>query len=585
MLSETRNCQNCKQEFRIEPEDFAFYEKMAVPAPTWCAECRAVRRFAFWNERQLFLKTDARTGKKIFSTFPEESPIKIYDHDYWWGDAWDPMQHGRAYDFSRPFFAQFYDLVTAVPRPSRDIKDLEHSDYCNNATGFKNCYLCFNGDDNENCLYSVGFRNSKDSMDVYSGNRLEQCYDVYSCDKNYRLFFSVEADENTESAFLRNCVSCLNCFGCVGLRNKQYHLWNKPYTKEDYAKKIKEYDLGSWRALEALRAEARTFSLRYPYRFAQIYNSENAIGDYIYGSRNVYQCFEAFEVENVRYCQNVVSDVKDAMDFTNWGDKSERVYESTICGASVYNIKFCMNVWPSSSDLTYCVDCHSSSNLFGCVGLRKKSYCIFNVQYTKAEYEELVSKIIAHMNSMSYTDRVGRVYRYGEFFPPEHSPFAYTESVGNDYLPMEKSAVIAAGFNWRDQNPKEYEITVRASDLPDHIRDVPDNTTKELIQCATCKKAYRMQAVELKYLRAWGIAAPRQCPSCRHGGRLILRNRFRWYERQCECAGARSANKVYQNVVKHPHDAAPCLNKFETTFAPEKSNIVYCEPCYQAEVA
>jgi len=28
MQPETKNCQNCKQGFTIEPEDFAFYEKM-----------------------------------------------------------------------------------------------------------------------------------------------------------------------------------------------------------------------------------------------------------------------------------------------------------------------------------------------------------------------------------------------------------------------------------------------------------------------------------------------------------------------------------------------------------------------------
>ena len=28
--------QNCKKEFTIEPEDFNFYEKIKVPAPTFC---------------------------------------------------------------------------------------------------------------------------------------------------------------------------------------------------------------------------------------------------------------------------------------------------------------------------------------------------------------------------------------------------------------------------------------------------------------------------------------------------------------------------------------------------------------------
>ena len=38
MTGEQKNCQNCKKDFVIEPDDFLFYEKMKVPAPTFCAE-------------------------------------------------------------------------------------------------------------------------------------------------------------------------------------------------------------------------------------------------------------------------------------------------------------------------------------------------------------------------------------------------------------------------------------------------------------------------------------------------------------------------------------------------------------------
>jgi len=37
--SENRICQNCKSDFIIELEDFSFYEKMKVPAPTFCPYC------------------------------------------------------------------------------------------------------------------------------------------------------------------------------------------------------------------------------------------------------------------------------------------------------------------------------------------------------------------------------------------------------------------------------------------------------------------------------------------------------------------------------------------------------------------
>jgi len=48
--SEIKNCQNCKKDFTVEPEDFNFYEKIKVPPPTFCPECRLVRRMLWRNE-------------------------------------------------------------------------------------------------------------------------------------------------------------------------------------------------------------------------------------------------------------------------------------------------------------------------------------------------------------------------------------------------------------------------------------------------------------------------------------------------------------------------------------------------------
>ena len=61
--------------------------------------------------------------------------------------------------------------------------------------------------------------------------------------------------------------------------------------------------------------------------------------------------------------------------------------------------------------------------------MRNNSYCILNKQYTKEEYEALVSKIIEQMNTMPYVDKNGVTYKYGEFFPIELSPFGYNETV------------------------------------------------------------------------------------------------------------------------------------------------------------
>ena len=112
---ETKTCQNCKKDFIIEPDDISFYEKMDVPHPTFCPLCRAQRRFAFRNERVLYKRKSGATGEEIFTMYPKESGVKIYEKEMWMSDKWDLTEYGVDYDFSKPFFTQFFELVKQVP--------------------------------------------------------------------------------------------------------------------------------------------------------------------------------------------------------------------------------------------------------------------------------------------------------------------------------------------------------------------------------------------------------------------------------------------------------------------------------------
>jgi len=62
-------CQNCKKDFIIEPEDFNFYKKIKVPPPTFCPECRLVRRMISTNERVLYKRKCDLTGERILSMY------------------------------------------------------------------------------------------------------------------------------------------------------------------------------------------------------------------------------------------------------------------------------------------------------------------------------------------------------------------------------------------------------------------------------------------------------------------------------------------------------------------------------------
>ncbi|KKU90959.1 MAG: hypothetical protein UY23_C0005G0055 [Candidatus Jorgensenbacteria bacterium GW2011_GWA1_48_11] len=579
-------CQNCKNNFVIEPEDFKFYEKIHVPPPTFCFECRAVRRLNFWNEHNLLRNVDNLTGKEIFSTYPKSSGLKVYERDYWWSDKWDPMEYGRDYDFARPFFEQFKELFYAVPWPSRSIQDLVNSDYCDQATGLKNCYLCFNGGFSEDSLYGVAFQNMRNSVDFYAAISNELCYEGYQLGDSYRVFFGEDVFNCVDSWFLLNCTDCQNCFGCVNLRHKKYHIFNKPYSKEAYGQKLKEFNLGSYRSLMDAKDKFEEFRLRFPVKYIHsTTDSVNVSGDYVYWGKNANYCYEAGQLENVKFIQNVAGGVKDSYDYTSWGENVELLYESVSCGRNCQRLKFCFDCWPACQDLEYSVNCHSSSNLFGCVGLQKKQYCIFNKQYTREEYGELVAKIKKHMVEMPYRDNKGNLYKYGEFLPFEFSPLAYNETKAQDYYPLSKKEVENKNYLWRDIERREFQTTVSASDLPDRIDEVDAGVLKELIGCLQCGRAYRVIAPELEFYKRFGLPLPRLCSNCRYFARLKRRNSLKLQERACMCAGGGSERSVYKNTAEHFHKSDHCPNKFITAYSSERREIIYCEQCYNAEIA
>ncbi|MDP3710786.1 MAG: hypothetical protein Q8R29_03655 [bacterium] len=602
MKSEAKQCQNCKNEFTIEPEDFLFYEKIKVPASTWCPECIWQLLFLWRNERSLYKRKCNAPGheEEIISIFPPDSEINsVYDYKFWWSDNWDSLQYGREYNFSEPFLQQFGKLLASVPQPNVIQTNSINSEYCNSVLGAKNCYLVFAASRIENTYYSSWLDEIRDCLDILWSHHGELGYENVLCNDFYKLFFSGFSEECSESAFLWDCRGCSYCFGCVGLRNKQYHIFNKPYSKEEYFSKIKEYNLGSFAELSKIKKDFQEFKLKYPHKYARITNSVNSTGDNLKNAKNAFYCFDSTmgAFEDCRYVAVPFGKdeaIKDSHSSFGVGHGFSFAYQSAsvITGSSVF---FSKKIW-TGYNIQYSYNCHNCHDLFACVGLRNKSYCILNKQYSKEEYEKLVPQIIDHMNQMPYTDSKGRIYRYGEFFPPERSPFAYNETIAQEYFPLTKEQAEQQGYRWKEPETKNYQITKTPDQLPDHIKDVKDGILNDIIQCAhvttsqvvtcneQCTTAFRIIPQELEFYRKNNIALPRLCPNCRHYQRLKQRNPLKLWQRKCQCSGTKSDNGIYQNQTNHFHQDQHCPNEFETSYAPERQEIVYCEECYQQEV-
>ena len=565
MNPESKNCQNCKSEFTIEVDDFSFYEKMKVPAPTFCPECRFQRRCSWRNDTSLYSTNCSLCEKRVVSMYAPDSGMTIYCNKCWWSDKWDPYSYAVDYDFSRPFFEQYNELMHRVPHIALVNDDGISSigcEYTGDCWFAKNCYMTFCAWKIENVMYGYFNLGGKDMMDcLYVLDTADWMYECINCDRGYKLKNSQLCLSCTDSTFLYDCRNCSDCFMSSGLRNKRYFYKNQQYSKQAYEEILASYNLDTFSGVEKAQKEFYEFILEAPRRFSQIYKSFNCTGEGLTNGKNAKDCFVGNAIENSRFVQHGGKNV-DSYDVTAAGEHSES-YEGLILDHSNHNFFGLYSV--KSQNLEYTMHCHSSKYLFGCVGLKKGEYSVFNKRYTKDEYEKLIVQIREQMDSVPYIDKMGNVYKYGEFFPIELSPFGYNETVAPQFFPLDKDEAKNKNYNWQDNIQKTVgKQTVEIQNIPESINDINDEYVNEVFECMDCKRNYKMIPEELRFYKVMNIPIPRRCFYCRFDNRLKRRNPFKLWHRSC----------MKEN----------CQNEFETTYAPGRPEIIYCEKCYQQEV-
>ena len=111
---------------------------------------------------------------------------------------------------------------------------------------------------------------------------------------------------------------------------------------------------------------------------------------------------------------------------------------------------------------------------------------------------------------------------------------------------------------------------MQPADLPDYIKDVKDDILNQVIACEhkgecneQCMGAFKIISSELEFYRKMNLALPRLCSNCRHYARLHQRLPFKLWDRTC----------------------AKCGKAIKTAYSPDRQEIIYCEQCYNKEVA
>ena len=342
--------------------------------------------------------------------------------------------------------------------------------------------------------------------------------------------------------------------------------------------------LGTPSLLEKTLADfKKTLQEKVIHKFMTGERNHDVSGEFIYSSKNVHNSYYIHDGENEKYAVRGGIGQKDAMDV--FGVHSgELAYE---CNNIDYSSRcfFSLN-GENNMDSSYIVDCDHLNNSFGSIAVRKKEYCILNKQYDEKTYNEMKEKIISQMDSVPCIDKKGRIYKYGEFFPAELSPHAYNETLAQEYVPIDEERAGEMGYSWDKVEEKSYVPTKNWKELPENIGKVDDSILSEIILCQAwdldkksaqnhkCTKAFRITQNELTMYKKWNMPLPTKCPNTRNFELSQLRTAPNFWHRSCMC-----------ELKNHPHGTGKCTNEFETAYSPDKSEIVYCEGCYQQEVS
>ena len=547
-----RACEKCHQDFVIEVDDVPFYEKMDLPLPSMCPNCRWKYLLAFWVFGRFRIAKSALSGKTIITDISESAPFLIYDRAEFVSDAWDPLTYGKDYDPSCSFIEQLVELQSKVPHPHQVGIKNTNSDWADDVWESKDAYLSRSVAGLDSVSYGYRLLNCKNSVDLTFCWDLERSYDCLYCFKSYNLNYSFNSRDCIDSYFLYDCRNCQNCFMSWNLRNQKYCILNQPYSKEEYEEKIKEYNLKSRSEIEKLKKEFWQH-LRRDSVHRQHYNVQtvNSTGNFLNNDKNCHNSYFIEDSENCRHCFRGRG--KEVIDSISLFD-SEKIANGALDQFGYGNI---CNLYTSSCRYSAYLDASEECEYcFGCVGLRKKKYCILNKQYTESEYKELVEKIKTDMKSRG---------EWGKFWPLSVAYSGYNLSLAQMQFPMTKDEALKFGAKWEESNEPHYENIIKGDDLPDSIDEVSDDIVKQRVLCPETKLSYNITKDELQFYREHGIPLPN-----RHFDWRTL-ERFKPFSHMAE---------LQQGICHY------CKKDIEHYYSKElKFEKIACLECYQREVA
>lgn len=459
--------------------------------PTW----HIMRHLgAFWHHFGIHTRKCDKTGNTIISVFDETCPYPVWHRDEWIKHA-DPPQ--GEYDPNRPFFEQLWELFHISPIPHNIGAGSENCEYTDDWWYGKNCYLCHSGVNCEDAHYCYRAINVTDSQFCVFSFTSELCTDLVNSTDCFNVSFAVNSRQCRDSAFLFDCRNVSDSLLCWNLRNKQYCILNKQYTKEEYEKERAKYDLASRTQYDKAK---RTFydilNTKAFWKAVDNEQCEECVGDFMQKCKNCYNCYMMSDSQDCAHSFRAGWVKDNLLTMSSYG--TELAYMSSMPQDKCYDIRFSWNV-VTCKYMEYSANCFNCEYCFGCSGLVNMQYCIFNKQYSPEEWQAQVDEIKANLVARN---------EYGEFFPAYFAASPYDESISGFHWPLTHEQQATEGFRMKEYFEPEHPEYASPSEIPDNSRDADESICQKTFWDPVAKRQFKITPFDLKFCKARDVPLP-----------------------------------------------------------------------------
>ena len=493
--------------------------KAKLPTPTLCPEEREAQRFAFRNEMNLYLWKSNLSGENFISTLSPDKDYIVYSYSEREKSDWIV---NNIYIENKPknFSKTINDLLHNVPTWNRYGSNNENAEYVNIVANSKDSYLCFASEEVDKCFYNRYNTYWSSCVDCYQADYCQTCYDCVKIDHCTGLFHCDNCINCSNSYYLFSCTNCHNCYNCSNLNNKTYCINNNQYSKEKYYK---------------LLPNAKIEYIEKIFVWCKQEGCENSFWNNLLDCKDCMFIWSWVKCHNVKYSSFDLSDKN-----SNSEDCMDTYYSASNCCLSFISCrdsKFSgfISFWNNLVNCWYCCNCFNCSNCFWCIWLKYKNYCIFNKEYTKEEYNEIVLQIIVQM----IHDK-----EWWEFFNPQLSYYWYNESIAMDYYPLTREEAIRKWYKRSDyESPApKVEKFVPWEKLPkqwckvikEKKPEILDKIINYAVICEVSQRPFRITKQEIEFYVKHNLPLPTKHPSIRHQERLRRKDPTIMYLMNCD---------------------------------------------------